>query len=437
MISHPILPALWRLAAVCLVLPAIVAADTSARGAAVEVVVAGDAASGFQLLRGGKPFEIRGAGGTVGLDTLAACGGNAIRTWDADAAAAIVDAAEAAGITVTVGLWLGHERHGFDYADAEQLETQRREVEAAVNRLKDHPAVLAWGLGNEMEGPGGPGDSATIWREVDHLARLIKRLDPHHPVMTIVANVSPGKLAAIRRHAPSIDILGVNAYADAGAIGDKLAAADWDKPYCITEFGVPGPWESPHTDWKAPIEPTSREKAALTFVAWQRIAADRGHCLGSYAFLWGSKQEATESWFGILLPSGEKTPRADSLARAWTGDWPSDRAPVLRTVDVPMAAKHARPGETFRVRVEYDDPEGAPLRYTWQVREESSDRRWGGDAERAPAEIHDAVTAEDDSGTAVVTAPRRPGGYRLFVTVVDGHGSGCTDNWPFHVDDTP
>jgi hypothetical protein len=400
----------------------------------VPVTIEGDAPTGFRLLRGGSPFLIRGVGGTTGLDTLAACGGNAIRTWDAAAAEELLDAAEAAGITVTVGLWLGHERHGFDYGDPEQLEAQRRDVTAAVERLKDHPAVLAWGLGNEMEGPGGPGDSPAIWSEVDHLARLIKQLDPHHPVMPVVANVSTEKLAAIRRHAPSIDILGINAYADAGRVGAKLRAAGWDKPYCITEFGLPGPWESPHTDWDAPLEPTSREKAALTFVTCRRIMEDEGRCLGSYAFLWGSKQEATASWFGILLPSGEKTPRADALARAWTGAWPADRAPILETADVPLAGKHVRPGETFQVRVAYRDPEGAPLRYEWDVRQESTDRRTGGDAERPPDVIPGAVAAESDSGAGVVTAPSQAGAYRLFVTVLDGSGSGCMENWPFYVD---
>jgi hypothetical protein len=405
-----------------------------------DVRVVGDSTAGFQLLRDGKPFVIRGAGGLTRLDTLAACGGNAIRTWDAESAdrledgRSLLDRADDLGIGVTVGLWLGHERHGFDYGDAGQLTAQRQKVEEAVTRLKDHPAVLAWGLGNEMEGSGGPGDSPAIWREVEYLAQLIKRIDPHHPVMPIVANVNPAKLAAICEHAPSIDILGVNAYADAARIADKLREADWPKPYCITEFGVPGPWESPQTDWNAPIEPTSREKAGQTYVAWQRIMEDSGRCLGSFAFLWGAKQEATSSWFGILLPTGEKTPRADALARAWTGDWPADRAPVLEEVEIPLAGSHLAPGAEVEVRAVYRDPEGMHLTYRWEVLEESSDRREGGDAERPPDLVPGGVRAAGPSGRATVTAPRKPGGYRLFVTVLDDNGSGCTDNWPFHVD---
>ncbi|MFM1903710.1 MAG: hypothetical protein RLZZ440_1610 [Planctomycetota bacterium] len=416
------------------------AAAGSLAAARADVRVVGDPEAGFQLLRNGKPFVIRGVGGTANLATLAACGGNAIRTWDAASAERIengrslLDEADAHGIAVMVGLWLGHERHGFDYSDPADLAKQRADVEAAVSRLKDHPGVLAWGLGNEMEGPGGSGDSPAIWREVEELARRIKTIDPDHPVMTVVANVNPAKLAAIRTLAPSIDVLGVNAYADAARVGDKLREADWQKPYCITEFGLAGPWESPHTPWNAPIEPTTREKAAQTFVACRRIMEDQRHCLGTFAFLWGSKQEATASWFGILLPTGEKTPRADALCRAWTGHWPENRAPILDTVEMPMAGKRVAPGTKFELEARYRDPEGGPLDYRWDVREESSDRRVGGDAERPPALVPGVVLPAANAGQATLTAPERPGSYRLFVTVLDGDGSGCMDNWTFHVD---
>jgi beta-galactosidase/beta-glucuronidase len=98
---------------------------------------------------------------------------------------------------VTVGIWLGHERHGFDYGNPQQLQQQREAVKRAVEALRDHPAVLTWGLGNEMEGPTGSGDSPEIWQEVDRLAGLIKSLDDAHPVMTVVANVNPAEVAAI------------------------------------------------------------------------------------------------------------------------------------------------------------------------------------------------------------------------------------------------
>ncbi|MFM9014545.1 MAG: glycoside hydrolase family 2 TIM barrel-domain containing protein, partial [Gemmatimonadota bacterium] len=195
-------------------------------GAGSVVRIEGDADDGFRLIRDGKPFRIRGAAGIDHLDVLAACGGNAIRTWDAESAGretdgeSLLDRAERLGITVTIGLWLGHERHGFRYDDPVQVERQRQDVEVAVRRFKDHPALLAWGLGNEMEGPTSNGADERIWQEVNRLADLIKAIDPNHPVMTVVANVNDDKVAAILRHAPAVDILGINAYAGAGGVGE-------------------------------------------------------------------------------------------------------------------------------------------------------------------------------------------------------------------------
>lgn len=136
--------------------------------AASVVQIQGDFERGFTLMKNGKPFLIHGAGGSDYFDVMAETGGNAIRTWGVGAdTEAMLDRAHANGIAVTIGLWLGHERHGFDYSDEVQLERQRKEVEEAVRKFKDHPALLTWGLGNEMEGIQNRGDSPVIWKEVN------------------------------------------------------------------------------------------------------------------------------------------------------------------------------------------------------------------------------------------------------------------------------
>ncbi|WFB37279.1 glycoside hydrolase family 2 TIM barrel-domain containing protein [Kiritimatiellota bacterium B12222] len=404
-------------------------------GSAVPtVMIQGDEQVGYQLMKEGKPFVIHGAGGSEHFDVLAVNGGNAVRTWGVGPdTPELLKRAHAQGISVTLGLWLGHERHGFNYSDAKQVAEQRREVEAAVKKYRNHPALLSWGLGNEMEGIQNRGDSPVIWKEVNYLAEMIKSLDKNHPVMTVVANVNPDKVTAIKRYAPAIDILGVNAYAGAQNIGNNLKNYGWTKPYAITEYGLPGPWEVEHTDWDAPLEPTSREKAGFYYIATKGILEDTHQCLGAYAFIWGSKQEATASWFGMFLPSGEKTPRVDAITRAWTGEWPENRAPVLKETEMPMFNQKVRGGESFSVKARYEDADGDRLRYHWEVREESRDRKVGGDQEAAPELVKNAVKKLDDEGNALLKTPKRSGAYRLFVTVKDGKGSGCMDNWPFYV----
>ena len=121
---------------------------------------------GWQLLRGGEPYFIRGAGGSSGsLEVLAAAGANSIRIWDAQDIGARLDAAHEFGLSATVGIWLGHERHGFDYNDEAQVSEQFERARQAVLRYKDHPAVLLWGVGNEMEGYES-GDSPAVWTAV-------------------------------------------------------------------------------------------------------------------------------------------------------------------------------------------------------------------------------------------------------------------------------
>ncbi len=399
------------------------------------VVIQGDLETGFQLMKNGEPFVIKGAGGTKYFDVMAANGGNTIRTWGVGKDTRdILDRAHAKGLSVTIGIWLGHERHNFDYSDPKQLEGQRLAVESAVKKFKDHPALLSWGLGNEMEGIQSRGDSSLIWKEVNLLAKKIKELDPNHPVMTVVANVNPDKVNAIMEHAPEVEILGVNAYAGAQNIGKNLKSYGWQKPYAVTEYGLPGPWEVAHTKWDAPIEPTSREKAGFYYVATKGILEDTKQCMGAYAFVWGNKQEATASWFGMFLPTGEKTPRVDAVAKAWTGEWPANRAPILKETVMPMANEKVKGGRNFAVMAQYKDADGDTLTYTWEVVGESTDRKIGGEAEAAPEQVANAVRALDAVGNALLTAPTKPGAYRLFVTVRDGKGSGCMDNWPFYVE---
>ena len=423
-------------------------AQTSVAADGSQVRIRGSAKDGYQLYVNEEHFVIRGVGGTSHIELLASCGGNAIRTWDAASAEkkvdgkSLLDHAYDKNIFVTVGLWLGHERHGFRYDDPNSITQQRDEVVNAIKRLKNHPALLCWGLGNEMEGPDGKGDSVQIWKEVNTLASLVKKHDPDHPVMTVVANVNDAKLAAIKKYAPLIDILGVNVYSGSVGMDKTLRDLGWEKPYCVSEYGPPGPWEVASTTWKAPLEPSSRSKASTYFAATSSILdatskdgsqVGQKYCLGGYAFLWGHKQETTATWFGMLLPTGEKTLVVDAMTKAWTGSWPRNRAPILQSNRITFAGKRVGPGEILDAHVEYRDPDSDDLSYIWEIVKESTDRKIGGDAEKRPDIIESRVIDGSGSDQIRIQAPQKTGGYRLFVTVRDGHGSGCSENWPFFV----
>lgn len=386
--------------------------------------------AGWQLLRGGEPYFIRGAGGDASLEALAAAGANSVRTWGGDVGD-LLDEAHALGLTVTVGLWLGHPRHGFDYADEAQLADQRERVRQIVLRHRDHPALLIWGIGNEMEG-FGEGDDPAVWAEVDRIAALVKELDPHHPTMTVTAFVHGRRIEFVHRRSPAIDIHGVNAYAAAGQVPALLRAGGATKPFVLTEFGPPGPWETPRTAWGAPHEPTSDAKArAYRETYEQAVLGAPGMALGSYAFLWGHKMEGTGTWLGLFLEDGARTAAVDVLGELWSGRARTGQAPVVAPLRIEGAAE-VSPGAVVRVHADVSDPDGDEPRPRWVLRPESGEYLTGGDFRPALPEIEGAVLESGRDG-ARVRMPREPGPYRLFLYAYDASGRAGTANLPLLV----
>jgi hypothetical protein len=137
----------------------------------------------------------------------------------------------------------------------------------------------------------------------------------------------------------------------------------------------------------------------------------------------------------MFLPTGEKLPRVDALAYAWSGQWPANRAPKLISLESPFAMQHVQPGSMSHAEVDCTDREGEDLLYAWDIRAESSDRKTGGDAEARPPSFPAAITTGQGTARVVVEAPSRPGGYRIFVTCTDGSGGAAAHNLPFFVTD--
>ena len=386
---------------------------------------------GWQLLRGGEPYFIRGAGGDASLEQLAAAGANSLRTWGADDIGARLDAAHALGLSVTVGIWLGHERHGFDYSDEARVREQLERAREAVLRYRDHPALLLWGIGNEMEGFES-GDNPAIWKAVNDVAAMVKKLDPNHPTMTVTAEIGGGRIESVNRHCPDIDIHGINAYGGALSLAGRYREGGGIKPYVLTEFGPPGSWEVPKSDWGAPYELTSTEKAAFYRRSYeQAVSGAPGLALGSYAFTWGHKMEATATWFGMFLEDDSRLGVIDAMTELWSGKPPADPAPVVEPLVV-EGKPRVDPGEVVRVRAAIDDPGGRVERVLWALRRESGDYATGGDYRPMLPDIEGAVL-EGNRDSVRLRMPEEPGPYRLFLYAWDAAGNAATANVPLLV----
>ena len=386
---------------------------------------------GWQLLRGGEPYLIRGAGGNASLQQAAAAGANSVRTWDADNIDALLDEAHSLGLSVTVGIWLGHERHGFDYADEKQVAEQLERARQIVLRYKDHPAVLLWGIGNEMEGFKS-GDNPAIWAAVNDVAAMVKELDPAHPTMTVTAEIGGARIENVHARCPDIDIHGINSYGGAPSLSQRLRDGGASKPYVITEFGPVGPWEMPRSEWGAPYEQTSTEKAAFYRRSYENsVSGAEGLALGAYAFLWGHKMEGTSTWFGMLLDDGSRLGAVDVMTELWSGSEPTDLAPTVEPLVI-EGQPEVDPGSKIRARSVVADPEGSEIRVRWVLRPESDDYATGGDFRPDLPDIEDAVLEGDING-ARVRMPDEPGAYRLFLYAYDEAGNAATANLPLLV----
>lgn len=388
--------------------------------------------AGWGLFRGGEPYAVKGAGGSGPLDQLAAAGANSVRTWGVDQLGETLDAAHEHGLTVAAGIWLGHERHGFDYRDPAQIKAQLETARRAVLRYREHPALLLWGVGNEMEGFEDGGDPV-IWKAVNEIASMIKALDPNHPTMTTTAEIGGKRIASINALCPAIDIHGINSYGGGPSLPERYREAGGTKPYIITEFGPPGSWEVPTTSWGAPPEMTSTEKADFYRKTYESaVLGAPGLSLGGYAFTWGFKMEATATWFGMFLSDGSRLAAIDTMTELWSGQPPENLTPRVEPLTLVGEAERD-PNEVIEVKASITDPEGSDLRVSWALRRESGEYATGGDARPNIPDIEGAILTGDATG-ARVQLPEFPGPYRVFLYVHDAQGNAATANLPVFVE---
>ncbi|GAA4415967.1 glycoside hydrolase family 2 TIM barrel-domain containing protein [Nibrella viscosa] len=388
----------------------------------------------YQLFRDGKPYYIKGAGGSRYLDRLAAYGGNSIRTWSTQNGQAVLDEAHQYGLTVTMGLNVARERHGFDYNNAEAVAKQLQSLRQEVLKYKDHPALLIWGIGNELNLQY---TNPKVWDAVNAIANMIHEVDPNHPVTTMLAGINQKEVDYIKARCPDLDLLSINTYGGLPQLPKRVRDLGWNGAYMVTEWGPTGHWEGPQTAWKASIEETSSAKAAVYKSRYEAsMGKDTEHCLGSYVFLWGQKQERTPTWYGVFTEAGEESEVVDVMQYLWTGQWPKNRAPHLESMLVDgknaLSNIYLQPGTTYTALATVTDPDNDQLTYRWELLPESTDLKEGGDRENRP-ETMQGLLATANGGQITLKTPDQEGAYRLFVYVTDGHNNVATANTPFYV----
>ncbi|OGX26390.1 MAG: hypothetical protein A2787_10290 [Omnitrophica WOR_2 bacterium RIFCSPHIGHO2_01_FULL_48_9] len=198
-----------------------------------------------------NPFQCLGAGvGTYDrgraridydLNLIRAMNANGIRTWD-QVNRDLLDSAAARNLLVTAGInLLWQDSNGVTYGtSAASVAFENNEIAKAVAYVriyKNHPAVFAWIMGNEVE-INIPGTVVPAYMAfLERLAQAIKVEDPIHLVTTAIA-YNPGLVQQYNAALPSLDFWSLNIYFDPANphwVGPYANASN--KPLYVSEYG--------------------------------------------------------------------------------------------------------------------------------------------------------------------------------------------------------
>ncbi|WP_226961354.1 MULTISPECIES: discoidin domain-containing protein [Streptomyces] len=405
--------------------------DVGLTAASVVEVTGGD--GNWQLTVDGEPYVVEGL--TWGppadqaaeyMPDLASMGANTTRTWGTDATSRpLLDAAAENGIRVIAGFWLqpgGGPGSGgcVDYVnDYDYKGEQLAAMNTWVNEYKDHPGVLMWSVGNESvlglqncyEGEELEAQRVAYTQFVNDAALEIKALDPNHPVTSTDAWV--GAWEYYEANSPDLDLFQVNSYDAVCGIQQAWIDGGYDRPYILTEGGPAGEWEVDDDVNGIPEEPTDVAKAEGYQAAWDCLMAHEGVALGGTLFHYGLENDFGGVWFN-LLPGGEKRLSYYAVSEIFGGEAPTNTPPVITDLAVGGDRTAVPAGSTFDLSASVSDPDGDAIAYEVLVNSKYIDE--GGAL--VPAEFTD-----NGDGSFSVTAPNRPGPWKVYLAARDGQGN--------------
>ena len=396
----------------------------------------------YSFYKNGKPFIVKGGGGSSFLQELAFSGGNTIMCWDTSSIDKVLKDAAKFNIAVIIGLDVpGTDQIDF-YKDEKQADKVYNLYSIIVNKHKDNPALLAWCLGNELAMKTSF-KTISFFKSYNKLLRMIHRTDPQHPVATAVMDVPKMKLSGLQYTIPGLDFISINTYNGLKVLDAKLDDINffWSGPYIVGEWAPNGGWEATKTNWQAPIENTSTKKAEQFADLYKiHMPLKSGRYLGSLAFYWGTRQEYTHTWYSVF--SNDKVPNeiTETLKDCWHDTITNHLSPKLSfmLVDSLGSADNIifTPGTPHKASILLDmwSPKDT-LHYKWQILKEdwqtwNSTWNYFKQIPPEPGLFKDSTMQHP----AFIT-PAKNGPYRIYVTVYNSKGYCATANTPFYVEE--
>ena len=384
---------------------------------------------------GDEPWYVNGAATNRYYTDVRKFGGNTIRLYspNADNTREIMDNAYKAGLMVYLGLGMSAARY-LDYSDAAKVAQQKEKLLEYVRQYKNHPALLCWSIGNEVEASNE--DNVNLWKAIGDLAASIKELDDKHPVTNTLASSAVVRIKNLTTYAPDVDFISVNSYyPSVGNIAGNISEAGVDLPFMVTEFGPRGTWAMkgepsrilPWTDYyssdsSALVEETSTEKENVYLKIWEEDIKSKEGCLGSFVFVWGYQTHGEVlNWYSMFTVDHYSYGVCDVMQKCWTGEWPAARAPRIESrADMTMngmtaeSAVKVAAGSSNTAKVVAKASTEVNLRYEWRIFREGDSKSDGSMPDGIEGLIADGTTPEIS-----FKAPGSAGAYRLYAFVLD------------------
>ena len=394
-----------------------------AQGSVVKI--SGEAGE-WQLKVDGEPFYVKGVGlgdylTPENIDYLFGLakklGANAIRRWGkSDYDSLMLDKASEYNLKVVMGYWLPVDT---DYLEDDYTkETLLERIKEYVNTYKEHPALLAWDIGNEVIilGKKDEEESAAFAKFLEEVCREVKKIDPDHPI--IYAGAGPTALQYIKDYTPSLDIYGFNFYGGVPVAYHEWKAIGAKIPYIFTEYGPHGPWEVPLDENAQPIEPTDAAKKAAYLKNWQNyILKYKGFNLGGFAFHLTDlmSTESSYTWWGLTYEDLKKS-SFWAIYTAYTNKKPANEPPVILDFKVDKT-QDLKPGEVVCISTKASDEEGDTLSYEYKIFNLKTN-----------SFLKDDFEFMGDGQDIKCELPSKEGMYRIYGFVTDGKGNVATIN---------
>lgn len=257
------------------------------------------------------------------LTLLRAMNVNTIRLWSEAPDTTLLNACYNGGVDpiyVIMGFWVP-QWTGIDYADPTLRASIELDFRDYVSQFRDHPAVLAWGIGNENN-LNYTGDMADWYSLANDLAAAAYDVEgaAYHPCVIVngaLLHLGDSAAGSDDISLDAVDMWGVNLYFgyDAHAHFDYYDALS-AKPLVFTEYGIDAwdnvagvEYQSVHADylvhqWRQ-IESRCLGASLMAYSdEWWKAGTPTVHDYGGYgtSIYMHPDMFSNEEWWGIVAP---------------------------------------------------------------------------------------------------------------------------------------